>query len=155
MNRKKNSYILATETVKGVTKYYVSFVDGQGEKQVVEVSHLIFDEFLKFVKKERNLKRWVERHIEQSDLRDETLLERAFNPPKSVEETVLDEFVNEQIHQAIETLSKTQRQRFILYFEFDFTYQQIADMEGCSFQVVARSIKAAEKNILKYFQMHG
>jgi len=104
-------------------------------------------EFLRFIRVERNLRRWDERHTEQSDLTDETLYGRALHQPKDVDEAVLDILRNEQLRQAVQSLSEIQRRRFVLYHEFGFTYEQIAQMEGCTKSPVKRSIDRAEKEI--------
>ena len=147
-----NPYTLRTEIVEGIMHYYVSFKDGQAALRETEVSRPVYLEFLRFVKQERNLRRWDERHIEQSELSDETLYNRALNPPKSVVETVFNSQRDERLRKAITELPEIQRRRFILYYEFGLTYEQIAEMEGCSFQAVAKSIKTAENNIKKLFE---
>jgi len=72
-----NPYILRTEIIEGITHFYVSFADGQAIPRETEVSRPVYLEFCRFVKRERNLRRSDERHIEQSELTDETLYNRA------------------------------------------------------------------------------
>ena len=145
-----NQYTIRTEIVEGITHYYLSFTDHQIILQDIEISRPIYLEFLRFTKVERNLQRWDERHKEQSDLTEETLYSRVLFPPKNVEETVFDSLLNEQLYLAIQKLPNIQRRRFILYHEFGLTYERIAMMEGCSFQAVAASVKAA-KILMKKF----
>ena len=142
-----NPYTLRTEIVEGITRYYVSFQDGQAILRETEVSRPIYLEFCRFVKKERNLRRWDERHTEQSELTDETLYNRALQPPKSIEETVSNHQRDERLRQAIAELPKIQRRRFTLYYEFGMTYEQIAKMEGCTKMPVKRSIDRATEKI--------
>ena len=99
-----NPYTLRTKVIEGVTHYYVSFKDGQADLQETEVSQLIYLQFLHFVKAERNLRRSDERHIEQSELSDETLYSRALYPPKSVEDATIDNLRDELLQQAIAEL---------------------------------------------------
>ncbi len=112
MFNNENPYTLRTEVVEGITYYYVSFADGQAVMRETEVSHPVYLEFLHFIKQERNLRRSDERHIEQFDLTDEALYDRALRPPKGVEETVLEDQRNEWLRQAIAGLPETQRRRF-------------------------------------------
>ena len=135
-----NLYTLRTEIAEGITHYYVSFKDGQAILRETEVSRPVYLEFLRFVKLERNLRRWDERHLEQSELIDETLYARAANTPKRVDETVFDSLRDERLRQAVAELPETQRLRFVLYHEFGLTYEQIAEMEGCTKMPVKRSI---------------
>ena len=151
----KNPYTLHTEIVEGITHYFVTFKDGESVLREIEVSRPVYLEFLRFVKTERNLRRSDERHIEQSDLTEETLYDRAFYPPKSVEDMAFDSLQNEQLRLAIQSLPETQRRRFVLYHEFGLTYEQIAEMEGCTFQATAKAVKSAELKIKNFFENQG
>jgi RNA polymerase sigma-70 factor (ECF subfamily) len=142
-----NPYTLRTEIREGITHYYVSFSDGQAVPRETEVSRPVYLEFLRFVKIERNLRRFDERHLEYSELTDETLYARAANPPKSVEETVFDSERDERLRQAIAKLPEVGRRRFVLHHEFGLTYEQIAKMEGCSKVSAFRSVNRAEEKI--------
>lgn len=106
-----NPYTLRTEVAEGMTRYFISFMDGQAILRETEVSRPIYLEFLRFVKAERNLRRWDERHTEQSDLTDESLYDRALHKPKSVEDTAFDSLRNEKLRQAIQKLPELQRWR--------------------------------------------
>jgi RNA polymerase sigma-70 factor (ECF subfamily) len=138
-----NPYTLRAELMAGLTHYYVSFADGHGEKRETEVSRPVYLEFLRFVKRERNLRRWDERHIENSDLADEAIFDRAVNPPKDMEDVVYENLRDEQLRHVIGKLPKIQRRRFLLHYEFGLTYAQIAEMEGCTQMPVKRSIDKA------------
>lgn len=142
-----NLYTLRTEIVEGIMRYYVSFTDGQAVYRETEVSRPVYLEFCRFVKQERNLRRWDERHTEQSDLTDETLYNRAAIPPKSVEETVYDSLRDERLRQVIADLPEIQRRRFVLYHEFGLTYEQIAEMEGRNLSSIYESVRGAETKI--------
>jgi RNA polymerase sigma-70 factor (ECF subfamily) len=142
-----NHYTLRTEVAGGITRYFVSFDDGQAIRRETEVSRPVYLEFLRFVKAERNLRRWDERYTEQSDLTDETLHDRATNPQKSVEETVFDSLQSETLRLAIQSLPEIQRRRFVLYHEFGFTYEQIAEIEGCTHVAVIHSVDKAREKI--------
>lgn len=70
--------------------------------------------------------------------------------PCSVEETVYRAIQYEQLHRAIDQLPKTQRRRLILYYFYDFTYEKIAEIEGCSVHSVFVAIEWAKEKI-KFF----
>ena len=142
-----NPYTLRAEVVEGITHYYVSFIDGQAIYRETEVALPVYLEFQQFIKDERNLRRWDERHTEQSELTDESLNDRVSQQPKSVEDTVFDIHRDEQLQLAIQSLPETQRRRFVLHHEFGLTYEQIAEKEGCKRQPVTRSIERAEEII--------
>ena len=46
----------------------------------------------------------------------------------------------------------TQRERFLLYALYDFSYAEIAEMEGCTKPAVHYSIEAVRKKFLKFFK---
>ena len=56
----------------------------------------------------------------------------------------------DRLHQAIAQLPEKQRRRLVLYYFGEFTYEQIAEMEGCKYQTVQDSIYAALKNLKKF-----
>lgn len=144
-----NPYTLRTEISGGITRYYVTFKDGQAVLREAEVSRSVYMEFLRFIKVERNLRRWDERHIEQITLSDEELYKRALYRPKSLEETVCDSWQNERLWLAIRQLPEIQRRRLVLYHEFGLTYEQIAKMEGCTKMAVKYTIDKATAAIRK------
>ena len=147
----KKHYHLHTQEIEGITQYFVRFVDSAGENRQTQVSRPVYLEFERFVRQERNLRRWDERYLEYSTLTDEDLLNRAIHIPKSVEEAVIDSLTNQKLREAILALSQMQRRRFILYYEFGLTYEQIAVIEGCSKVAVKYSIDNAKANIQKKF----
>jgi RNA polymerase sigma-70 factor (ECF subfamily) len=142
-----NHYTLRAETAHGITRYYVSFKDGQAIRRETEVSRPVYLEFLRFVSIERSLLNWDKRHREYFDLTEETLHTRAAGTPKSVEDIVFDRQRNERLRQAIQDLPEIQRRRFVLHHEFGLTYRQIADMEGCSKSTICGAVLRAEEKI--------
>ncbi len=142
-----NIYTLRTEITGGIAHYFVSFMDVQNIHHKIEVSHLVFLEFQRFIKTERNLRRWDERHIEQSDLTDEELYNRALYKPINFEEELLDSMRNKKLWLSIQNLSEIQRRRLIMHHEFGLTYEQIAKMENCSSISIFHSVKRAEGKI--------
>lgn len=71
---------------------------------------------------------------------------RAVQQRYTVEEAVEKQIEIERLHSAIATLPDKQRHRLVLYYFGEFTYEQIAEMEGCTIMPVKRSIDAAIKN---------
>ena len=65
-------------------------------------------EFCHFIKRERNLRRSDERHLEQSELTEETLCRRAVHKPKPVDEAVSDTIRMERLNRAIMELPEIQ-----------------------------------------------
>jgi RNA polymerase sigma-70 factor (ECF subfamily) len=150
-----SQYKLQIKLVDGTSHYYVSFIDGQDIHQETEVPRSVYQEFLEFVKTERSLRHWNERHREYSVLTDETLYNKAQQVPKSLEETVLDSIWKDHLQLILQKLPGTQRRRFIMYHEFGLTYEQIAEIEGCSHvsvSIAIKRVKAKIKESIKLFE---
>ena len=133
-NRDKHSYLL-------------SFTDGQGRKHRFEISKSLYELFDEFELDDLSALNEFDRHMEHSELTEGALNERAFIVPKSVEEIVYEHIQSEQLHNAISQLPKVQRRRLMLYYFAELTYEQIAEMEGCTIMPVKRSVDAAIKKL--------
>jgi RNA polymerase sigma-70 factor (ECF subfamily) len=144
-----NHYVLRTEESKGMTHYFVSFKDGQTIRRETEVSQAVYLTFCQFVKTERNLRRWDERHTEYSELTEETLNDRTRHTPKTVEETIVKMERSEILQNAIAELPDIQRRRFVLYYEYGMTYAAIGQLEGCSATSVKSSVDIAREKLLR------
>ena len=141
-----NPYTLRTETVGDVIFYYVAFTD-KGIHWEVEVSQPVYAAFEQFVKTERNLHRWCERHEEWYELPEGTICDRAVDKPQSAEDAALDMLRDATLRRALHSLPVKQRRRLLLHHEFGLTYGQIAEMEGVTRRPIARSIDSATQKI--------
>ena len=129
--------------------FYLSFQDSSGARRCMEINKALFDAFDRFELDDLSFMNEVDRHYEQSDQTEQSLNKRAIRSQESVEETVFQRVEDEALHRAIAQLPEKQRRRLVLYYFGDFTYEQIADMEACTFQAVAKSVTAAEKTLKK------
>jgi len=87
-----NPYTIRTETIDDITRYVVSFKDGQDILREIEVSQNVFMLFHNFQKSDKRQKNFFERHIEHSDLTDEQVNRRVLYPPKDIAETAIDNY---------------------------------------------------------------
>lgn len=145
-NRKKdklNPYVLSLEN--GCC--YVTFQDGQGITHKVQVSSAIYKAFDSFELKDISHLNAVSRHQEYSELTEATLQRRAVSLPEEPEEQVLRKMTYQQLHRAITDLPDIQRRRVSLYFFEGYTYEQIAQMEGCTKRAVKFSVDHALKKL--------
>ncbi len=129
--------------------YYLAFQDSSGVKRCMEIDKALFEAFDRFELDDLSFMNKVDNHYEQSEQTEISLNKRAVQPQQSVEEIVTWQMEVDKLYQAISKLPEKQRRRLTLYYFGEFTYEQIAEMEGCAFQVVAKSIKAAERNLKK------
>ena len=56
-----------------------------------------------------------------------------------------------ELHKAIDMLPEVQRRRLLLYYFGGYTYEQIAQMEGCTKMAVKFSIDIAIKKLRETF----
>lgn len=130
--------------------FYLSFKDSSGIEQCMEIDKVLFDAFDGFELDDLSFMNEVDRHYEQSDQTEQSLNRRAIQPQESIEETVFQRVEDEALHRAIAQLPEKQRRRLVLYYFGEFTYEQIADMEGCKHPTVMKSISSASKKLKKY-----
>ena len=149
-NRKKDKSNPYTLSIEGDT-YYISFTDGQGIFHKQEISMELYAAFNSFELDDISQINETSRHIEHSELTEETLNSRAAYTPEPMEDYVFRRLLYGELHKAIAMLPSTQRRRLLLYYFGGYTYEQIAQMEGCKHPAIMKSVAAAEKNIKKYF----
>lgn len=152
--RRKDKYNPYTITERNGF-YFISFQDGQGAPHEIKITKALYNLFDTFELRDLSYLNEVDRHIEQSELTEAALHHRAFSMQESTEESALTSIENELLHRVIAKLPETQRRRLMLYYFGELTYEQIATMEGCTFQAVAKSVNAAEKTIKKFFDQQG
>ena len=142
-----NPYTLRTENSGSEMRYYISFTDGQAIRREAEVSRLIYEEFQQFVKTERNLHRWCERHEEWYELPEGTMCDRAVDKPQSAEDAALISLRDETLRNAVKNLPEIQRRRFLLRYDYGFTYEQISAVEGITRQAIIAAVERATEKI--------
>lgn len=143
----KRSYWLREVVTEDGTNYHISFRDGQGKIQELNVPYDFYMTFRRLELDERKLEGWDYRHREFSEIMEETLNWRALRLPKSIEEVILEEERAELLQRAIHTLPEIQKRRFLLYHEYDFNYYEIAAMEHCTASSVGQSITRAKEKV--------
>ena len=141
---KDNPYELFTTGIgTAQPHYYLSFVDSAGADQRVEIDKALFDVFDRSELDDISFMNEMDRHYEQSEQTEASLNKRAVQQQKSVEEIVFQQVEIETLRRAIAKLPEKQRSRLVLYYFGNFTYEQIAKMEGCKHPAVMKSISSA------------
>ena len=148
-NRKKdksNPYTLSIEN----NTYYISFTDGQGIFHKQEISMELYAAFSSFELDDISLMNEANRHLTEADAGEEPLGHRIAAPSEPVEDHVYRRIMYQELHKAIAQLPEIQRRRVLLYYFGGYTYEQIAQMEGCKHPAIIKSVVSAEKNIKKF-----
>lgn len=149
-NRKKdksNPYTLSIEN----NTHYISFTDGQGIFHKQEISMELYTAFNGFELDDISHMNEASRHLTEVDAGDEPLSQRIADSSELVEDHVYRRIMYQELHKAIAQLPEIQRRRVLLYYFGGYTYEQIAQMEGCKYPAIIKSVAAAEKNIRNYF----
>lgn len=128
-------------------RYYISFRDGGGIVQEFKISKVLYETFNSFELEDISYLNEWDRHIEHSEIWDRHLNGRAVEKPELVENIVFKNLQEERLHRAIRGLPEKQRRRLEMYYFENLTYEQIAEIEGCSFQAIAKSISAAIRKL--------
>lgn len=145
---KYNPYTLCSE--KG--RYYISFVDVNNNFQEISVSQKVFESFNKFELEDISQMNEYDRHLEHSEVDENTLYQKSVSSEQPLEEYFDKVQDVENLHIAISKLPEVQKRRLNKYYFEEKTFDKIALEEGCTYQCVQRSVyRAVEKikNILK------
>ena len=146
MYYKNRDYSVWMKTIDSQVKYFIMF-HNQTNSSIIEIDKDIFDmylkEFNKPMERQRNEKR---RHIDAVDIdshiKSGGLSELPFEPGSTV---------RVDFYTALKSCTAVQRKRLILHHIQGYSFTEIAKLECCDYSSVRESIRAAEKNISKYF----
>ena len=145
---KYNPYKLESEKDKNI--YRVTF-DNINEVVNIEISKELFDEFDKFEKEDARQIQKAARNNELNTITEQTLNRRAFIKHKDIDELVISKINHEKLIHALDKLTKEQRRRILLYYDYQLSLEQIANIEGCTKQSVQESIEWGINKIRKNF----
>ena len=127
--------------------YFLCFKDVQGISHKFEIGKTLYELFDCFELEDISYLNIWDRHIEQSELTESSMYSRAAHKSEPVENAAIRHIETKLLHSAIDKLPVIQRRRLKMYYFDELTYRQIAKKEGCTFQAVAKTIKAAEKQL--------
>lgn len=150
MRYEVDSYTL--EYVEDKDKYYISFRDSVEQDCRIEIDKDIFDTYTNSKKTYIKIKNETSRHLEQSDLTEEDMYKRAFEPVESVEETVIKNIEKEKVNEALKDLTSTQFRRIDLHIVNEITIRDVAKLEKVQKSQIQKSLELGLKKIKKFFE---
>ena len=150
MRYEVDSYTL--EYVEDEDKYYISFRDSVEQDCRIEIDKDIFDTYTNSKKAYIKIKNETSRHLEQSDLTEEDMYKRAFEPVESVEETVIKNKEKEKVNEALKDLTSTQFRRIDLHIVNEITIRDVAKLEKVQKSQIQKSLELGLKKIKKFFE---
>lgn len=133
-------------------RYFIRFKDGQGVEHSMEIEKSLFDMLDGFELEDLSYLNEVDNHYEHSELTESALHERALAVSPSIDAIVSLKMAREELHRAIQSLPEIQRRRLILYYFGEMTYEQIAEIEKCSYPAARRSVLSAIDNLKKILE---
>jgi len=124
-----------------------------GRTVSVDVSDEVADYLDQANRKNRSLYREGKNHWDERGY-DEYIVSMEGRLPyqETPEEAVCRRETLDEIMSVLELCTDTQRERFLLYALYDFSYAEIAKMCGCSKVAVHFSIEAVRKKFFKNFR---
>ena len=133
-------------------RYFIRFKDGQGVEHSMEIEKSLFDMLDGFELEDLSYLNEVDNHYEHSELTESALHERALAVSPPIDAIVSLKMAREELHRAIQSLPEIQRRRLILYYFGEMTYEQIAEIEKCSYPAARRSVLSAIENLKKILE---
>ena len=144
---KDNPYTLSFNEDK--ERYILNFYDGQKRLQSIEITEEVYKTIDSFELEDKRQMNEYDRHIEHSELLESTLNNRAVNKPINMEEIIINKLLNDDLKNAINMLSETQKRRIKKYYFEDMKLREIATEEDCSIMSVKDSIDSGIEKLRK------
>lgn len=145
---KDNPYTLISNN----NRYFVIFSDVNNKKNIVEVSEQVFYTFDKFELEDKKELNEYDRHIEHSEIYDETLLKRTSLLDSSIEDKIVEKYTYNGLINAINSLPTAIKRRMILFYFDELSTSEIAIIDNCSDRMVRKSLERGRELIKDYFE---
>ncbi len=127
----------------------LTFMDNRGNRQTVEVSEVVYNEFNKFELQDKKIMNEYDRHIEHNDTSEEILFHKSIFKNLSLEDEVIKKIDYENLYNEIKELPNIQKRRLVMYYFENMTLDGISKIENCSPRAVKYSIDIALKKLSK------
>ncbi len=147
---KRRKYKDNPYTIKLIdNKYFICFKDSNNKIRIIEVNKEIYNAFNQFELDDLHSLNEYDRHIEHRELTEESIYNRAPINKEGIDDIIIRNSTYEELMNAINHLSATQRRRVKMYYFDDLDLKTIASIEKTSFQMISKSIKQAIKKLKK------
>ena len=140
-----NPYTL--NEIKINNKYFISFRDGRGEYNNVEVSKEIYELFDYYELRDLSQMNEYDNHIEHSEIYENNLNKRAKEKEISLEDNIIQKYSFLELKKAIGELPAIQRERIKKYYFEEKNEYEIAKEEGVSHQAIHIGLDRARKKL--------
>ena len=125
----------------------ITFSDSNNVFRYVKVSKEIINNMNENELEDKHFMNQDERYKEYSELTDISLYKRAIKKEELIEDKIINNELINAVRMAVHKLPEKQKRRVILYFFFNKTYKEIAEIENCAIMSVKDSIDVAFKKL--------
>lgn len=132
--------------------YYIVFKDSQNIIRKIEVIKKVYDLFDQFELDDLKEMNEFDRHIEHKELTDENIYSKGVNNAEDIDDFIIRKSTYEELINAINKLSSTQRRRIKLYYFDELNEYEIASLEKTSQQAINKSLNQARKNLKEFLK---
>lgn len=143
--KKDNPYTLLIDD----NKYYILFKDVRGVLNKIEVNEDIFNAFNRFELDDISELHKIDKHIDLNEYNEDKLYK---NDIESVEDYIIRKSTYEELHNAINELTETQKRRIKYYFFEELNFSEIARIEECDESSIRESIYSGINKLKKYLK---
>ena len=126
-----------------------TFKDNKNNFHKVEITDEVYQAFDKFELEDISQIHKYRKHIEHSEIYEESLYHRAINDSISIEDEIVEKIMVEELKDIINSLPEIQKRRLKKYYFEDMTLDQIAKEENCTKRAVKFTIDIAIEKISK------
>ncbi len=134
-------------------KHIITFIDSRNNYQKIAINEEIYQAFNQFELNDLREMNQFDRHIEHSEVFEETLYHRALKQSESIENIVISKIILEEILFYINSLPEIQRRRIKLYYFDELSLKQIALLEQSTHQAISKSIHLGIVKIQKMMKI--
>lgn len=133
-------------------KYKINF-KYNGENKEIKISKELYDLFNKFELEDLSYMNKYDRHIEHLQLDEIQMYNRLKLSNKNLEDEVIKDIENQDLHIAIKKLPQIQRRRIYLYYFCNMKQREIALQENTTIRAIQYSLDKGIKNLKKFLKL--
>ena len=132
-------------------KYYITFKNFNGEEITSEIPKEIFDIYVESKRNYKKNQNEEERHWEKTELTENTIYKRGNKYHESIETTVINNEMKQNLYIAVSKLPLIQRRRIKMKYFEEMKEKKLAEKEKISIRAIQYSLHYGIENLKKFF----
>ena len=140
-------YDLSVEGDEADERYFVSLADASRQIQKTEISEELYEVLSQFNSGAETTRKKMQRHPEYEYIAEERMPMAKIPYAASAEDVAFANLALEELKGAFAKLPPQQAKRYLMKHVMGFSYAEIAEIEGCSYAAVNKSLVAAKKKL--------